>query len=95
MSFLDENDPSWRASLDADMTKAIRGDGKASALDRPIVFRTRDAGCVESAYMCVHGCVCGFLDGRQESSDAEFSLLNHITMVKDRTNVKTQYGVCV
>ncbi|CAB1101777.1 unnamed protein product [Ectocarpus sp. CCAP 1310/34] len=30
VSFLDENDPSWRATLAADMTKAIRGDGKAS-----------------------------------------------------------------
>ncbi|CAM9291972.1 unnamed protein product [Ectocarpus sp. 12 AP-2014] len=30
VSFLDENDPSWRATMAADMTKAIRGDGKAS-----------------------------------------------------------------
>ncbi|CAM9588062.1 unnamed protein product [Ectocarpus fasciculatus] len=30
VSFLDENDPSWRATLAVDMTKATRGDGKAS-----------------------------------------------------------------
>ncbi|CBJ27731.1 Ankyrin [Ectocarpus siliculosus] len=30
VSFLDENVPSWRATLAVDMTKAIRGDGKAS-----------------------------------------------------------------
>lgn len=35
VSFLDENDPSWRASLGLDMTKAVRGDGKASAFHKP------------------------------------------------------------
>ncbi|CAN0203648.1 unnamed protein product [Scytosiphon promiscuus] len=30
VSFLDENDPSWRASLNLDMTRAVRGDGKVS-----------------------------------------------------------------
>eukprot|EP00752_Nemacystus_decipiens_P018644 g16717.t1 len=30
VSFLDENEPSWRSSLREDMTKAVRGDGKVS-----------------------------------------------------------------
>ncbi|CAM9156217.1 unnamed protein product, partial [Hapterophycus canaliculatus] len=30
VSFLDENESSWRASLNLDMTKAVRGDGKVS-----------------------------------------------------------------
>ena len=28
VSFLDENEPSWRSSLRGDMIKAVRGDGK-------------------------------------------------------------------
>lgn len=28
VSFLDENEPSWRSSLRGDMVKAVRGDGK-------------------------------------------------------------------